>query len=78
MLVIAPSYFAAALKANPATIKTFFIDVASKSPVPVYVRHPLKCFRLAKTHLTHADVALLTRITMMQRDIQLSTSCWWH
>ncbi|KAK4083403.1 hypothetical protein Purlil1_10640 [Purpureocillium lilacinum] len=37
VLVIAPSYFAAALKANPATIKTFFTDVASKSPVPVVI-----------------------------------------
>ncbi|UNI24561.1 4-hydroxy-2-oxoglutarate aldolase [Purpureocillium takamizusanense] len=37
VLVIAPSYFAAALKANPSAIKTFFTDVASKSPVPVVI-----------------------------------------
>jgi 4-hydroxy-2-oxoglutarate aldolase len=37
VLVIAPSYYASTLKANPSAIKRFFIDVASQSPVPVYV-----------------------------------------
>ncbi|KAH6722713.1 hypothetical protein BKA61DRAFT_179973 [Leptodontidium sp. MPI-SDFR-AT-0119] len=37
VLVIAPSYYATALKANPTAIKRFFIDVASQSPVPVCV-----------------------------------------
>ncbi|KAH6867208.1 hypothetical protein B0T10DRAFT_53165 [Thelonectria olida] len=37
VLVIAPSYFASVLKAYPTAIKTFFIDVASKSPVPVVI-----------------------------------------
>jgi len=37
VLVIAPSYYASALKANPIAIKTFFIDVALKSPLPMYV-----------------------------------------
>lgn len=35
VLVIAPGYYASALKANPTAIKRFFIDVAAKSPVPV-------------------------------------------
>ncbi|KAH7326975.1 hypothetical protein BKA65DRAFT_461502 [Rhexocercosporidium sp. MPI-PUGE-AT-0058] len=37
VLVIAPSYYATALKANPTAIKRFFIDVASKSPVPLII-----------------------------------------
>lgn len=37
VLVIAASYYASALKASPTAIKSFFIDVASKSPVPMYV-----------------------------------------
>ncbi|KAL5324689.1 hypothetical protein ACEPPN_009237 [Leptodophora sp. 'Broadleaf-Isolate-01'] len=37
VLVIAPSYYATALKANPTAIKRFFIDVASQSPVPVII-----------------------------------------
>ncbi|KAN0104107.1 aldolase [Hyaloscypha variabilis] len=37
VLVIAPSYYASTLKANPTAIKRFFIDVASKSPVPVVI-----------------------------------------
>ncbi|SPJ93215.1 uncharacterized protein FTOL_13821 [Fusarium torulosum] len=37
VLVIAPSYYASALKANPIATKTFFIDVALKSPLPMYV-----------------------------------------
>ncbi|KAI7759586.1 hypothetical protein LZL87_013834 [Fusarium oxysporum] len=35
VLVIAPSYYASELKANPNSIKTFFIDVAFESPLPV-------------------------------------------
>ncbi|KAM5529273.1 dihydrodipicolinate synthetase [Fusarium oxysporum f. sp. phaseoli] len=37
VLVIAPSYYASALKANPIAIKTFFIDVALKSPLPIVI-----------------------------------------
>lgn len=36
-LVIAPGYWAGYLKANPAALKKFFIDVAAASPIPVYV-----------------------------------------
>lgn len=37
VLVIAPSYYAGALKADPTAVQAFFTDVASKSPVPVCV-----------------------------------------
>ncbi|KAH8909297.1 aldolase [Coniochaeta sp. PMI_546] len=37
VLVIAPSYYASALKASPTAIKQFFVDVAAKSPVPVVI-----------------------------------------
>jgi dihydrodipicolinate synthase/N-acetylneuraminate lyase len=37
VLVIVPSYYASALRTQPGAVKQFFVDVASKSPLPVYV-----------------------------------------
>ena len=37
VLVAVPGYYASVLKAHPAAIKKFFIDVAAASPVPVCV-----------------------------------------
>jgi 4-hydroxy-2-oxoglutarate aldolase len=35
VMVIPPGYYAGALLANPDSLKSFFIDVAEASPVPV-------------------------------------------
>ncbi|KAB5531341.1 hypothetical protein GE09DRAFT_1193779 [Coniochaeta sp. 2T2.1] len=41
-LVIAPGYFAAALRARPGAVRRFFVDVAGESPVPVVIyNYPL-------------------------------------
>ncbi|KIW12550.1 hypothetical protein PV08_09827 [Exophiala spinifera] len=37
VLVILPSYYANALRATPRAVKQFFVDVASKSPLPVVI-----------------------------------------
>lgn len=37
VLVVLPGYYAGVLKAHPAAIKKFFIDVAAASPVPVII-----------------------------------------
>lgn len=37
VLVVPPGYYARVLKANPAAMHKFFIDVAAASPVPVLV-----------------------------------------
>jgi 4-hydroxy-2-oxoglutarate aldolase len=36
-LVVLPSYYASTLRAQPKAVKQYFVDVASKSPLPVYV-----------------------------------------
>lgn len=37
VLVVLPGYYAGVLKAHPAAVKKYFIDVAAASPVPVCV-----------------------------------------
>jgi dihydrodipicolinate synthase/N-acetylneuraminate lyase len=37
VLVVPPGYYAGILRANPIAVREFFGDVASGSPVPVFV-----------------------------------------
>ncbi|KAH7007575.1 hypothetical protein EDB80DRAFT_752134 [Ilyonectria destructans] len=70
VLVIAPSYFASALKANPTAIKTFFIDVASESPVPVVIYNfPLVAGGI---DLTSNDIVDIVRAAPNLRGVMLS------
>ncbi|KAI5455622.1 putative dihydrodipicolinate synthase [Mariannaea sp. PMI_226] len=69
-LVIAPGYFAGALKANPNSIKKFFTDVASESPIPVIIYNfPLIAGGI---DLSSTDVVDIARAAPNVRGIMLS------
>ncbi|KAK7222892.1 hypothetical protein V2G26_010895 [Clonostachys chloroleuca] len=70
VLVIAASYYASALKASPTAIKSFFIDVASKSPVPMIIYNfPLVAGGI---DLTSDDIVDIARAAPNIRGIMLS------
>ena len=75
-LVIAPGYFAAALKAGgPAAVRRFFVDVAGQSPVPVYV---LIFLFENKTIATGTTWGGLTVIPAVQSNLQLPPDRRWY